>query len=62
MIRNRNEVRAARSALLAIANCYEPKRRKILRGVFYDKSTGSYRWIGEAHDYSVFPSSLKTLR
>lgn len=49
------EIKTARRQLLAIANCYEPVKRKQLRGVFFDENTNRYRWIGQAHDYSWFP-------
>lgn len=48
----RQQYRQARQQLLAVANCYEPRRRKVLRGVFFDNSRGCFRWIGHAHDYS----------
>lgn len=47
-------LRQARRELLVIANNYEPRRREALRGVFYDNSRGCFRWIGHAHDYSVW--------
>lgn len=54
---NAKHMKEARKQLLTIANCYEVKRRKQLRGVFYDARYGSYRWIGQTHDYSWFPPS-----
>ena len=51
-------LQVARAKLLALANCYEPKRRKVLRGVFFDRNTDCYRWIGFAHDYSVHVTCL----
>ena len=50
-----SELKEARRRLLAIANCYEPVKRKQLRGVFYDGASGRYRYIGQVHDYSWFP-------
>jgi hypothetical protein len=41
----------AAKQLLAIANSYEPKKRKSLRGITY--KDGVARWVGQAHDYSV---------
>lgn len=45
--------KAARKELLAVANCYEPIRRKVLKGVFFDSRTNCFRWIGQAHNYSI---------
>lgn len=47
------QFRTARKELLAIANCYEPRKRKELRGVYYDRQRGTFRWSGQAHDYTV---------
>lgn len=54
-----NELKQARRELLVIANCYEPKKRKVLRGVFFDKPSGRYRWIGQSHDYSWWPTKVR---
>ncbi len=48
----KQQFQMARHELLATANCYEPVRRKVLRGVFYDNQLGCFRWIGKAYDYS----------
>lgn len=48
----KKQYKQARRELLALANCYEPKRRQVLRGVFYDNEKGCFRYIGKAHDYS----------
>ena len=48
----KQQLKKARQELLTTANCYEPVRRKVLRGVFYDNQLGRFRWIGKAHDYS----------
>lgn len=47
------QFRKARKELLAIANCYETRKRKFLRGVYYDRQRGTFRWSGQAHDYTV---------
>lgn len=47
------QFRKARKELLVIANCYEPRKRKLLRGVYYDRQRGTFRWSGQAHDYTV---------
>ena len=52
--------KAAREALLAIANQYETKRRKTLRGVVF-LNDGRAKWNGHAHDYSV-DMSIKKLK
>lgn len=45
--------RKARRELLAIANCYEPVKRSVLRGVrFY--GSGRAVFVGQAHDYSFW--------
>jgi hypothetical protein len=44
--------------LLARANSYEVKQRKSLRGIIY-RNDGSARWIGDAHDYTVWIDDLK---
>lgn len=51
-------IKAARKELLAVANCYEPIRRKFLKGVFFDNETDCFRWIGHAHNYSIHFSKL----
>lgn len=53
--------KAARKELLAVANCYEPNRRKVLKGVFFDSTTDCFRWIGHAHNYSIHHSKLHLL-
>lgn len=52
MTPTKQQLRTARRELLAVANNYEPRRRKVLRGVFFDSRLGCFRWIGQAHDYS----------
>lgn len=47
------QFRKARKELLAIANCYEPRKRKLLRGVYYDRQRDTFRWSGQSHDYTV---------
>lgn len=56
MTPTRQQFREARRELLATANCYEPRRRKVLRGVFFDNRLDCFRWIGQAHDYSYHPN------
>lgn len=29
------------------------KARKLLRGVYYDRQRDTFRWSGQAHDYTV---------
>lgn len=41
----------AAQKLLEIANGYEVKQRKVLRGIRYTET--SAHWSGDAHDYSV---------
>lgn len=45
--------KAAHDELLETANFYEVKKRKRLIGVRY-LPTGQAKWIGRAHDYSVW--------
>lgn len=56
MIPTRKQFRHARKELLAVANCYEVKKRKFLRGVFYRHTPQGlhFQWIGKAHDYSYW--------
>lgn len=42
--------------LLSLANSYEPKQRKQLRGIKYLSDCA--KWIGHAHDYTVHVSQL----
>lgn len=51
-------IKAARKELLAVANCYEPIRRKFLKGIFFDSKTDCFCWIGHAHNYSIHKSNL----
>ena len=39
--------------LLETSNCYEPKKRKVLRNIRYLQD-GSAKWCGHAHDYTVW--------
>jgi hypothetical protein len=46
----------ARKAILEIANCYEPIRRKVLKGVTFQIDTDGdlvAMYIGKAHDYHI---------
>lgn len=56
MIPTRKQFRQARKELLSVANCYEVKKRKFLRGVFYRHTPQGFhfQWIGKAHDYSYW--------
>ena len=51
----------ASKELRDIANAYEPKRRKSLRGIRY-LSNGSAKWCGHAHDYTVWLPEIKKFR
>ena len=48
----------ATKELLAIANGYEVKRRKTLRGIRFNLD-GSAKWSGQAHDYTVWIDALE---
>ena len=50
----------ASKELLSIANAYEVKKRKSLRGIKYNKN-GSAKWCGHAHDYTVWLPEISKL-
>lgn len=56
MIPTRTQMRQARQELLAVANCYEVRKRKVLRGVSWEHTPQGFHfhWIGHAHDYSYW--------
>ena len=47
----------AGAELLALANNYEVKYRKVLRNIRFN-ADGSAKWIGQAHDYTVWQDQL----